>query len=62
MTGLVPYWPYAAPILLLICSNVFMTAAWYGHLNYKASPLVIVVMVNWGIAFFEYWLAAPANR
>jgi uncharacterized protein (DUF486 family) len=39
-----------------------MTVAWYGHLNYKASPLAIVVMVSWGIAFFEYWLAVPANR
>lgn len=54
--------PKVAPILLLIASNIFMTFAWYGHLRFKASPLWIVVMVSWGIAFFEYWLAVPANR
>jgi uncharacterized protein (DUF486 family) len=54
--------PGLAPILLLIASNVFMTFAWYGHLNYKASPVWIAVMASWGIAFFEYWLAVPANR
>ena len=51
-----------APIVLLSLSNVFMTFAWYGHLKYKAAPLVLVVLVSWGIAFFEYWLAVPANR
>jgi uncharacterized protein len=50
------------PILLLVASNIFMTFAWYGHLNYKSQPLWIVVMASWGIAFFEYWLAVPANR
>ncbi len=50
------------PILLLLGSNVFMTFAWYGHLKYKASPLWVVVLVSWGIAFFEYCLAVPANR
>ena len=54
--------PVWAPIALLIASNVFMTFAWYGHLNHKAAPLWIAVMVSWGIAFFEYWLAVPANR
>jgi uncharacterized protein (DUF486 family) len=54
--------PYIAPILLLVLSNVFMTFAWYGHLSYKNSPLAIAVLVSWGIAFFEYWLAVPANR
>ena len=49
-------------ILLLIGSNVFMTAAWYGHLKFKESPLALVVLASWGIAFFEYWLAVPANR
>lgn len=39
-----------------------MTFAWYGHLGHKSSPLWIAVMVSWGIAFFEYWLAVPANR
>jgi len=50
------------PVLLLIASNVFMTMAWYGHLKFKDRPLWIVVLVSWGIAFFEYWLAVPANR
>lgn len=54
--------PYVLPILLLVCSNVFMTFAWYGHLNYKATPIWIAVMVSWGIALAEYWLAVPANR
>ncbi len=54
--------PYILPIGLLIASNVFMTFAWYGHLGHKAAPLWIAVMVSWGIAFFEYWLAVPANR
>jgi uncharacterized protein len=49
-------------ILLLIGSNVFMTCAWYGHLKYRASPLWIVILVSWGIAFFEYCLQVPANR
>ena len=51
-----------APILLLLASNVFMTFAWYGHLNHKQSPLWIAILVSWGIAFFEYCLAVPANR
>jgi uncharacterized protein (DUF486 family) len=54
--------PYLAPVLLLVLSNVFMTFAWYGHLNHKSAPLAVVVLVSWGIAFFEYWLAVPANR
>jgi uncharacterized protein (DUF486 family) len=54
--------PYILPIVLLICSNVFMTFAWYGHLKYKAAPLVLVVLVSWGIAFIEYCFAVPANR
>ena len=49
-------------ILLLTISNVFMTFAWYGHLKYKSAPLWIVVLVSWGIAFFEYCLQVPANR
>jgi uncharacterized protein len=55
-------WPYLMPIVLLVCSNVFMTLAWYGHLNFKARPLFLVVLASWGIAFFEYCLAVPANR
>lgn len=50
------------PLLLLTFSNVFMTFAWYGHLKFKSSPLLIVIAVAWGIAFFEYCLAVPANR
>lgn len=53
---------YILPIALLIASNVFMTFAWYGHLKFTSSPLWIAVMASWGIAFFEYWLAVPANR
>ena len=54
--------PRLAPILLLIGSNLFMTTAWYGHLKFKDKPLWIVVFASWAIAFFEYWLAVPANR
>nr|WP_295883418.1 DMT family protein [uncultured Devosia sp.] len=51
-----------APIGLLLASNIFMTFAWYGHLKWPTSALWIAVMISWGIAFFEYWLAVPANR
>ena len=54
--------PAVTPIILLAISNVFMTFAWYGHLKFKAAPLWAVVLVSWAIAFFEYWLAVPANR
>ena len=49
-------------VLLLIGSNLFMTVAWYGHLRYKNSALWKVILVSWGIAFFEYCLQVPANR
>ena len=50
-------------ILMLFCSNVFMTFAWYGHLKYgHAWPLWKAILVSWGIALFEYCLAVPANR
>lgn len=49
-------------IVLLTLSNVFMTFAWYGHLKYKESPILIAILVSWGIAFFEYCLQVPANR
>jgi uncharacterized protein len=52
----------ATPIILLTLSNVFMTFAWYGHLKFTDRPLWVVVLASWGIAFFEYWLAVPANR
>ncbi|MFS0740434.1 DMT family protein [Brevundimonas sp. 3P9-tot-E] len=57
-----PSLPYLAPIVMLALSNVFMTFGWYGHLKFGAKPLWIVVLISWGIAFFEYWLAVPANR
>ena len=54
--------PAVLPILMLFGSNIFMTFAWYGHLKYKDHWLPSVILVSWGIAFFEYWLAVPANR
>ena len=51
-----------APIFLLLISNIFMTFAWYGHLKFKSSALWAVVLVSWGIAFFEYCFQVPANR
>ncbi|HPF24596.1 MAG TPA: DMT family protein [Hyphomonas sp.] len=53
---------YVLPIVMLSLSNVFMTIAWYGHLKFKMAPLLLVVLVSWGIALFEYCLAVPANR
>jgi len=55
-------------ILLLVGSNVFMTFAWYGHLKlrefswFNSLPLIVVILISWGIAFFEYCLQVPANR
>ena len=55
-------------IALLVASNVFMTLAWYGHLKmaefswFKTLPLIGVIALSWGIAFFEYCLQVPANR
>lgn len=54
--------PYLIPIGLLFLSNIFMTFAWYGHLKFTSKPLLLVIIVSWGIAFFEYCLAVPANR
>jgi uncharacterized protein (DUF486 family) len=54
--------PYLAPIVLLLVSNVFMTFAWYGQLKYPGATLWVVIPISWGIAFFEYCLAVPANR
>ncbi|CAN7475585.1 DMT family protein [Rhizobium sp. LjRoot30] len=50
------------PIVMLLASNVFMTFAWYGHLKHKGSAIWIAILASWGIAFFEYCLAVPANR
>lgn len=49
-------------IVLLVISNIFMTLAWYGHLKYKTKPLIVVIVVSWLIAFFEYIFQVPANR
>ncbi len=51
------------PVILLFFSNLFMTFAWYGHLkNLNSKPLFFVILISWGIAFFEYVLQVPANR
>jgi len=51
------------PVVLLFFSNLFMTFAWYGHLkNLNTKPLFLVIVISWGIAFFEYVLQVPANR
>ncbi len=49
-------------VALLIISNIFMTIAWYGHLKYKKSPLILAILVSWMIAFVEYCFQVPANR
>jgi uncharacterized protein (DUF486 family) len=55
-------------ILLLALSNTFMTLAWYGHLKFREMkwfetlPLIGIILISWGIAFFEYVLQVPANR
>lgn len=55
--------PLATTVSLLVCSNVFMTFAWYAHLrDLRTRPLALAVLVSWGIAFFEYVLQVPANR
>lgn len=54
--------PPWVPVLMLTASNVFMTFAWYGHLKYKQTSLLKVILISWGIAFFEYVLMVPANR
>jgi uncharacterized protein (DUF486 family) len=51
-----------ATIVLLTISNIFMTFAWYGHLKFKNSPLWIVILISWLIAFVEYCFQVPANR
>ena len=49
-------------ILLLTISNIFMTFAWYGHLKFRNVALWKVIVISWGIAFFEYCFQVPANR
>ena len=53
----------ALTALLLVCSNVFMTFAWYAHLrDLRGKPWVVAALVSWGIALFEYLIQVPANR
>ncbi len=53
----------ATTVLLLVCSNIFMTFAWYAHLrNLSQKPWIVAALVSWGIALFEYLLQVPANR
>jgi uncharacterized protein (DUF486 family) len=49
-------------VSLLVVSNTFMTVAWYGHLKHKNSPIILAILVSWGIALFEYMFQVPANR
>jgi uncharacterized protein (DUF486 family) len=49
-------------ILLLICSNIFMTIAWYGNLKFPKLPMIAAIFIGWGIALIEYFFAVPANR
>lgn len=55
-------WTPVFPVLMLSISNVFMTFAWYGQLRFPTTPLWILVLAGWGIAFFEYCFAVPANH
>ena len=57
-----PSWTMIAPVLMLVGSNVFMTFAWYGQLKVEHRAMWLIVLISWGIAFFEYCLAVPANR
>lgn len=55
--------PLASTVILLICSNIFMTFAWYAHLKELNNKLwIIAALISWGIALFEYLLQVPANR
>ena len=49
-------------VILLLISNIFMTFAWYGHLKFKEVGLWKIILISWGIAFFEYCFQVPANR
>jgi uncharacterized protein (DUF486 family) len=54
--------PALTTVFLLTISNLFMTIAWYGHLKIKSAPLWTLILMSWGIAFFEYVFQVPANR
>ncbi|AJD49026.1 hypothetical protein S7S_13070 [Isoalcanivorax pacificus W11-5] len=56
-------YPLLTTLILLTCSNVFMTFAWYGHLKHlNDKPWIIAALLSWGVALFEYLLQVPANR
>lgn len=55
-------WGLILPPLMLAGSNLFMNVAWYGHLKAPKEAIWVAVLASWGLAFFEYWLAVPANR
>ena len=55
-------WNVVAPLGLLCVSNIFMTFAWYGQLKFPNAPLWLLIPASWGIAFFEYCFAVPANH
>ena len=55
-------WGLVLPPLMLAGSNLFMNVAWYGHLKAPHKAIWVAVLASWGLAFFEYWLAVPANR
>lgn len=58
-----PTIPKLLPVLLLVCSNVFMTYAWYGHLkDFRDKSLFIVILLSWSVALLEYCFQVPANR
>ncbi len=49
--------------IMLACSNIFMTFAWYAHLkNWSQRPWIVAALISWGIALFEYLIQVPANR
>ncbi|MBP5590987.1 DMT family protein [bacterium] len=50
------------PILLLTAANIFMCFAWYWHLKIEDKPIFLIILLSWGIAFFEYSIQVPANR
>lgn len=54
--------PAVSPVILLIGSNIVMMFAWYGHLKFKTTPLLLVILISWAIALVEYVMAVPANR
>jgi uncharacterized protein (DUF486 family) len=57
-----PWFPVLRTVGLLLLSNVFMTAAWYGHLRFRAAPMIAAIIGSWLLALPEYALQVPANR